>query len=136
MKPPTGHRDMNAVISDLLRAGVIVSTALVVLGTILIFVHTPASFPDSIQQLVSSNYGRPPLTLGGFLGGLEDGSPSFVLQLGLIVLLATPVARVAASVLLFASEHDRKYVAITLFVLVLLLVSTFLIGPLEAKTGG
>jgi len=42
------------------------------------------------------------------------------IQLGLLVLLATPVARVAFSVIGFASERDWLYVAITLGVLALL----------------
>jgi len=44
------------------------------------------------------------------------------------------VARVAASVILFAAEHDKIYVAITLFVLIVLLIGIFLIGPLEAAS--
>ena len=42
-------------------------------------------------------------------------------QLGLLTLLATPVARVAASVVGFALERDRLYTAITLAVLLILL---------------
>jgi uncharacterized membrane protein len=49
--------------------------------------------------------------------------PLAVCQLGLLVLLATPVARVAASVVGFALERDRLYAAITLAVLAILLAS-------------
>jgi uncharacterized membrane protein len=48
-------------------------------------------------------------------------------QLGLLVLLATPVARVAASVIGFALERDRLYAAITLAVLLILLTSIFVL---------
>ena len=50
---------------------------------------------------------------------------------GLILLIATPVARVAVSVLVFVVERDGAFVLITLFVLILLLLS-FLLG----KAGG
>jgi uncharacterized membrane protein len=44
-------------------------------------------------------------------------------QLGLVTLLATPIARVAASVVGFALEGDRLYAAITTAVLLILLTS-------------
>jgi uncharacterized membrane protein len=53
--------------------------------------------------------------------------PLAICQLGLLVLLATPVARVAASVVGFALERDRLYTAITLTVLAILLASIFVL---------
>jgi uncharacterized membrane protein len=61
----------------------------------------------------------------GLPGRLASGEPAAITQLGLVVLLATPVARVAASVLGFALEGDRLYAAITLAVLLVLLTSIF-----------
>jgi uncharacterized membrane protein len=52
--------------------------------------------------------------------------PLAITQLGLLVLIATPVVRVAFSVAGFALERDRLYVAITLAVLAVLLGSLFL----------
>jgi uncharacterized membrane protein len=46
-----------------------------------------------------------------------------IITLGLILLLATPVARVAVSVIAFALSRDRLYVAITLVVLCILIFS-------------
>jgi uncharacterized membrane protein len=48
-------------------------------------------------------------------------------QLGLVVLLATPVARVATSVMAFALEGDRLYATITVIVLLVLLASLFVL---------
>ncbi|MDG6926302.1 MAG: DUF1634 domain-containing protein [Nitrososphaerota archaeon] len=124
--------DMNGILSDILKYGVVVSTALVALGMVLTFAYTPTGFPDSLQQIISTNYGMPTTSPVDLFTGLGAASPSSVLQLGLILLLATPVARVAASAVIFMLEHDKKYVLITLFVLSVLLVSTFVIGPLEA----
>ena len=53
--------------------------------------------------------------------------PAAIVQLGLLALLATPVARVAASVVGFTLEHDRLYTAITLAVLLILLTSIFVL---------
>jgi len=56
--------------------------------------------------------------------------PLSVIQLGLIVLIATPVIRVIACVVGFGWERDWKYVVISLLVLGLLLVS--LIGTVHS----
>jgi len=47
------------------------------------------------------------------------------IQLGLLVLIATPVARVLFSIFAFAAQRDRTYVAITLIVATVLLYSLF-----------
>ena len=58
---------------------------------------------------------------------LASLEPLAISQLGLLVLLATPVTRVAASLVGFALERDRLYAAITLAVLLVLLVSIFVL---------
>jgi uncharacterized membrane protein len=58
---------------------------------------------------------------------LASLEPLAISQLGLLALLATPVTRVAASVVGFALEGDRLYTAITLAVLAVLLASIFLL---------
>jgi uncharacterized membrane protein len=132
-----GHSgvDMNVVISDILRYGVAISTILVAAGVALLFLATPQQFPDSIQQLVTTNYGKPTLDLTTLLVGVVSVNPVYMIEMGLIVLLATPVARVAASVVMFAIEKDKLYVAVTLFVLIVLLFGLFVVGPVEAAAG-
>jgi len=129
-----GHSgmDMNVVISDLLKYGVVASTILVAAGVVLLFLETPQQFPGSIQQLVGTSYGKPTLDLTTLLVGVVSANPVYLIELGLIVLLATPVARVAASVVMFAVEKDKLYVAVTLFVLIVLLFGLFVVGPVEA----
>lgn len=46
-----------------------------------------------------------------------------LIQLGLLLLIATPVARVAFSAVAFALQRDRTYVVVTLIVLALLVLS-------------
>jgi len=46
-----------------------------------------------------------------------------VIQLGLLLLIATPIARVALSLVAFVKQHDRTYIVVTTIVLVLLLYS-------------
>jgi uncharacterized membrane protein len=48
-----------------------------------------------------------------------------IIQLGLLLLIATPVARVALSIVGFAAERDRMYVSFALIVLAILFYSLF-----------
>ena len=59
------------------------------------------------------------------LRGALHGDPRAVVQLGLVLLIATPVARVALTLAAFAAQRDRMYVAMTALVLILLLFGLF-----------
>jgi len=57
--------------------------------------------------------------------GLATGDPATIIQLGVLLLIATPVARVAFALVAFAIERDKLYVTVSLTVLVVLLISFF-----------
>ena len=69
--------------------------------------------------------GEPPnlTSVTGVVGGALALNPRSVIQLGLLLLIATPVARVAFSLLAFIRQRDRTYIVITTIVLALLLYS-------------
>ena len=74
--------------------------------------------------------GLPPATLpaadfSAVGTGLRELRPIAFAQAGLLVLIATPVVRVMASVAAFVLERDRLYAGITLVVLAILLISLF-----------
>lgn len=127
--------DFNRIISNVLRYGVIISVALIAFGTLLILFEHPAGFPSAVGQVVSLNYGRATLSLVTLLRGVASLHPIYVIQLGLIALLATPIVRVIASILLFARENDVLYAGITALVLLILVLSIFLVGPLIGSVG-
>jgi len=135
VKSETSRYALNGIISLVLKYGVLTSAVILVSGLSLFVAEKPAGLPASISQLISTNYGRPTLDLGKVFSGAVNGQPIFVIQLGLLVLLATPIARVLASVLIFAVERDKVYVAITLVVLAILLLSLFVVGPAESGGG-
>jgi uncharacterized membrane protein len=111
---------MNQAIGQLLRAGVMLSVAVVTIGAILYLIHHGGDRPD-----YSIFRGEPEdlRSLGGIVHGAMQLRPPYIIQLGLLLLIATPVVRVAFSVFAFAAERDWTYVAITLIVLVILVVS-------------
>lgn len=127
------RNDFNAVIGDVLRYGVTMSSVLLAIGAIMILAGDKSTnFPGTLSQLVSTGYGRPTLNFAKLAFEVASFNPLFIVQLGLLMLLATPIVRVAASIFLFAAERDMTYVAVTVFVLAVLLFATFVVGPIEA----
>ena len=108
-KPLTQQAEL--VISYVLRGGVMCSAALIALGVIRYVWLGP-------RQLAHM-----PATLGAIWSDAWQGNALALIMAGLIVLLATPILRVLASILIFAIERDQKYIIITTIVLVILLVS-------------
>ncbi len=116
MRPWTDQR-MERVMGGLLRAGVSLSAVLVLAGALVHLAGHAGDRPD-----FGSFAGEPAAlrSAGGILrGALALDGPALI-QLGLAVLVATPVARVAFSVFAFAAQRDRTYVLVTLAVLGLL----------------
>ena len=54
---------------------------------------------------------------GGVIVSLRHATPESLIQFGLLLLIATPVARVVLSLVAFALQRDRVYVTVTLIVL-------------------
>jgi uncharacterized membrane protein len=65
----------------------------------------------------------------GIMRSALDFRARGLIQLGILLLVATPVARVLFSVVAFARQRDSNYVIITLVVLAVLLYSLFLDNP-------
>ncbi len=117
---PWNDERLEGVVSTLLRTGVLVS-ALVVLAGGAGFLAQHGSQPADYRvfQPAPAAY----RTVRGVLGGAASLDYLAIIQLGLLLLIATPVARVAFSLAVFAMERDRTYVALTLVVLVILVYS-------------
>jgi uncharacterized membrane protein len=102
------------VIANLLRAGVGLAATLVLAGGAWYVASSGGVLP---------HYGKFQPEVRGF-GALPTLDwPERLIEAGLLVLIATPVARVAFSLAAFALEHDRMYVWFTLAVLAVLAYS-------------
>ncbi len=124
--------DLNDAISKILRYGVAVSSVVVAAGLVLMLAAPPPGSPETLQGAISADFGGPTLSPSGLMAGIARGNAVSVLQLGILALVATPITRVAGSVLLFLRERDMLYVGITLLVLGMLLFALFVVGPSEA----
>jgi len=74
---------------------------------------------------------QPATTYAGVVSSVRRGQAFGVISLGLLVLLFTPVMRVAVSIVAFLIERDWLYTLVTSAVLLLLLT-----GILLGKAGG
>jgi uncharacterized membrane protein len=116
---------MNGIIGNMLRVGVLASAAVIVLGAALLVVKYGGSdFTDFLHYDASTiPHGTFSVSLQSMVSGIASLEPYSIIELGVLLLIATPVSRVVVSTLLFAAEHDRTYVYVTLCVLGLLLFS-------------
>jgi uncharacterized membrane protein len=111
---------MDIVIGNLLRYGVLFSALIVSVGAVIYLVrhgHSPTEY--------RMFRGEPP-DLRSVRGIFRDALAlrgRGIIQLGLLFLIATPVARVAFSIFGFAEEKDHMYVIIASFVLLVLAYS-------------
>jgi len=104
----------------LLRAGVMASVAMVAGGAVFYLIRHGGELPQ-----YGAFRGEPEdlRSVGGIVAGSIHLRPRHLVQLGLLMLIAVPVARVAFSVYAFAAERDWTFVAITLVVLAILVAS-------------
>lgn len=104
--------DVNKCVQIVLTTGVLLSMAILLWGSFLLLMHPeppgpPGSIPDIIRGLIALD-------------------PSATVNLGLLVLLLTPVVRVFVAMIAFTLEGDRKYALVSLAVLIILALSATL----------
>lgn len=124
-------RRVELLISQLLRYGIAISLALIVVGTVITFLHHPSYISSSDALLRLTKPGAAfPHTLHDVAAGLLSLRGQGFVTIGLLLLIATPVLRVAVSIFGFMYQGDRVFTAITTLVLCLLLLS-FALGTVE-----
>jgi uncharacterized membrane protein len=110
-------RQAELAISHVLRGGVVISAAIILLGVVWFYLqmaisgHATLTYPHTVVEVAQE---------------FAQGDPLALVALGLLVLLLTPILRVAISIIIFALERDWLYTVITLIVLLILLVSLLL----------
>jgi uncharacterized membrane protein len=108
------------IIGQLLRAGVLLSAAVVAIGGILYLVFKHAE-QVSYRTFVAGGPGL--RTVSGIAHSALHLSSEGLMQAGLVLLILTPVARVVLAVVGFALERDRLYAAVSFIVLAILAFS-------------
>jgi uncharacterized membrane protein len=120
VRPAWTEERLQSMVAVLLRLGVNLSAAIVLVGGVVFLVRHGHQLP---HYEVFRGEPTDLRTIGGIVRDAAALSGRGLIQLGLLVLMATPVARVALSLVVFSLQRDRTYVAVTLIVLALLLLS-------------
>jgi uncharacterized membrane protein len=111
---------MEQIIGNLLRIGVIIAAAMVFIGGVLYLIHYGTTSPD---YRVFRGEPSDLRSLSGIVTDTFSLRSRGIIQLGILLLIATPVARVVFSVFGFALQRDYTYVIVTLIVLGVLMYS-------------
>jgi uncharacterized membrane protein len=126
LDPQQEHRFEERLAAGL-RIGVLLSGAIVLVGGT---IHLARHHADHVSYELLDKGREPQLrTVGQVATAVVDLDGSAVIQLGLLVLIATPVTRVIFSAVGFARQRDFTYVALTLVVLAVLLYGLFIEEP-------
>jgi uncharacterized membrane protein len=110
--------EVELFVGNLLRYGVIIAAVVVIIGGIPYLIANGTSTPHFATFLQEP---EALTTVQGIVHGLLSGNSQSIIQFGLLLLIAIPVARVAFSLLAFAKQRDWTFVVVTGFVLGVLL---------------
>jgi uncharacterized membrane protein len=108
------------IIGHLLRAGVLLAAVVVFAGGILYLIQDGS---QAVNYWTFIAGGQDIRTLRGIVKLAAHFDSRGLMQLGLLLLIATPVARVVMAIAGFALERDRLYVVVSSIVLAVLLFS-------------
>lgn len=109
MLRPLSQRNVQRAMGTLLRTGVLLAAAVILLGGAIYLIRSGGGVPDYRK------FHGQPLALRNLN----------LIQFGLLILIATPVLRVVFSLVVFVVKRDRLYALITAVVLTILLVGVF-----------
>jgi uncharacterized membrane protein len=116
----TSDKTLETVIGYTLRIGVIAAAVLVLAGGVYYLIENANTAADYHTFHPSVKHS---LDLSAIVQNALALNSLGIIQLGLLVLIATPIVRVILSVVAFALERDLLYVAVTVVVLAVLLYS-------------
>lgn len=116
-----GDRDIQNIIGNMLRIGVWSSATVVAIGGLLYLFSNGLNVQDIHSDYVASAESF--TNFSNVWQGMLHMQPLAIIQLGVLLLIATPIARVIFSFIAFWLEKDYLYVFITLIVLAIIAVS-------------
>jgi len=117
---PWTDRKVEIIIGNLLRAGVMISAFVVLLGGVVYLARygsSPADYRIFRGESADLRYVKEIVVRAASFSGRG------IIQFGLLLLIATPVARVVFSIIGFLEEGDYMYVVFASIVLSVLLYS-------------
>lgn len=114
--------DIESVMGRLLITGVIISGSLILFGGVYYLIQKGFSIPHYKTFIGEPSHLR---SVKQIIKGVIQFDSLSIIQLGLLLLIATPISRVIFSVIGFSFEKDYLYVIISLIVLAIIAYSIF-----------
>jgi uncharacterized membrane protein len=109
---------MEMIMGRLLQVGVLLAATVVLVGGVMYVIKHAGGISDFRVFRPQPFSVRHPMAL---VRGIAGGQASAVIQLGILLLIATPICRVIFAVIGFVIERDRLYVVVSVVVLAVLL---------------
>lgn len=124
-----GAHPMEIWISYVLRIGVMVSGAVILVGLVYFLVRGTGSTTSTTAEELLRGGGKVILVSpGSILAGLAALDPVAIIQVGVLLLILTPMMRVGMTILLFGAQRDWTFVAITCVVFLVLVAGLIGVG--------
>lgn len=117
---PFDDTRMETIMGHLLRVGVFLSSFVVLIGGLL-YLYSQHAKPANFRVFLSEPEDLRKLPQLFHL--VWTGNPAAIIQCGILLLIATPIARVVFACVAFLLEKDKLYLLISSLVLLILLVS-------------
>ena len=117
---PSDDSGLDRYIGIILRTGMLLSASMVLIGSVLFLTQHGLGKPDFHEFRGEPKHMT---SVRMIVQDAAHGQPLSIIQLGLLLLIVTPIARVVFSVAAFAWERDYLYVGFSLTVLLVLLYS-------------
>jgi uncharacterized membrane protein len=117
---PEEDQKLEIAIGRMLRVGVSIAAAVILLGGLLYLRHPGSPAPDYTHFHAAP---AEALSIRGTFSGVARGSALSIIQLGVLLLIATPVVRVIFALIGFARERDHLYTWVSAVVLAILVFS-------------
>jgi len=107
--------NINRYIRTVLMVGMLLSVAMLIVGLIM-------------YALTNGSWEPVPLSLGAIVSGIAQGNPIAVIDLGILLLIATPLTRVIATMVLFGLNREMRFVGVALVVLAVVGLAILVVG--------
>jgi uncharacterized membrane protein len=127
---PPGSHPMEIWISYVLRIGVLTAGAVILVGVVMLLagVGSRGGVPGSLHDILGGGGQSIAVSPRSIAHGVAHADSVAIIQLGVLLLILTPMTRVAMTVVLFVAQREPIFVAITTVVLAVLIIGLIGIG--------
>jgi len=119
LKQSFQDKDVQGLVGNLLRIGVIAAMTVVIAGMILYVYHNGNERVHYSAFEASGHRGG----IATIFDGIAKGESSAIIELGVMLLIATPIARILFALIGYWLEKDYLYTFIALVILIIMAIS-------------